>query len=137
MARSFWSISVDIGFGIQLRKIQAFFLVKSVKFPALIRSPPSFLYQKIRELARRVFLGTTEGGSLNLILDLVAAVSQLEQARVDQTAVVPGSYGPSPCPNVTALVHFGIAAFFFVAGSREPEFPRTLPYYLVDNCAWL
>ena len=61
----------------------------------------------------------------------------LEQARVDQTAVVPGSYGPSPCPNVTALVHFGIAAFFFVAGSREPEFPRTLPYYLVDNCAWL
>ena len=27
-----WSISVDIGFGIQLRKIQAFFLVKSVKF---------------------------------------------------------------------------------------------------------
>ena len=79
----------------------------------------------------------TEGGSLNLILDLVAAVSQLEQARVDQTAVVPGSYGPSPCPNVTALVHFGIAAFFFVAGSREPEFPRTLPYYLADNCAWL
>ena len=77
------------------------------------------------------------GGQLNLILDLVAAVSQLEQARVDQTAVVPGSYGPSPCPNVTALVHFGIAAFFFVAGSREPEFPRTLPYYLVDNCAWL
>ena len=76
----------------------------------------------------------TEGGQLNLILDLVAAVSQLEQARVDQTAVVPGSYGPSPCPNVAALVHFGIAAFFFVAGSREPEFPRTLPYY---NCAWL
>jgi len=82
-------------------------------------------------------LSTTEGGSLNLILDRGAAVSQLEQARVDQTAVVPGSYGPSPCPNVTALVHFGIAAFFFVAGSREPEFPRTLPYYLVDNCAWL
>ena len=65
------------------------------------------------------------GGQLNLILDLVAAVSQLEQARVDQTAVVPGSYGPSPCPNVTALVHFGIAAFFFVAGSRGEGFPRT------------
>ena len=80
---------------------------------------------------------TYRGGALNLILDRGAAVSQLEQARVDQTAVVPGSYGPSPCPNVTALVHFGIAAFFFVAGSREPEFPRTLPYYLVDNCAWL
>ena len=77
------------------------------------------------------------GGQLNVILDLGAAVSQLEQARVDQTAVVPGSYGPSPCPDVAALVHFGIAAFFFVAGSREPEFPRTLPYYLVDNCAWL
>ena len=77
------------------------------------------------------------GGQLNLILDLVAAVSQLEQARVDQTAVVPGSYGPSPCPNVTALVHFGIAAFFFVAGSRESEFPRTLSYYLAGNCAWL
>ena len=39
--------------------------------------------------------------------------------------------------SIAALVHFGIAAFFFVAGSREPEFPRTLPYYLVDNCAWL
>ena len=86
---------------------------------------------------KTISLTTTEGGQLNLILDLVAAVSQLEQARVDQTAVVPGSYGPSPCPNVTALVHFGIAAFFFVAGSREPEFPRTLPYYLADNCAWL
>ena len=82
-------------------------------------------------------VATTEGGQLNLILDLGAAVSQLEQARVDQTAVVPGSYGPSPCPDVAALVHFGIAAFFFVAGSREPEFPRTLPYYLADNCAWL
>ena len=93
-----------------------------------VRAPPD---------QRSVFLNTTEGGQLNLILDLVAAVSQLEQARVDQTAVVPGSYGPSPCPNVTALVHFGIAAFFFVAGSREPEFPRTLPYYLADNCAWL
>ena len=89
------------------------------------------------ELGISVLEETTEGGSLNLILDRGAAVSQLEQARVDQTAVVPGSYGPSPCPNVTALVHFGIAAFFFVAGSREPEFPRTLPYYLADNCAWL
>ena len=71
------------------------------------------------------FVFTTEGGQLNLILDRGAAVSQLEQARVDQTAVVPGSYGPSPCPNVTALVQFGIAAFFFVAGSRGEGFPRT------------
>ena len=31
-----WSMSVDVGFGIQLRKIQAFFLVKSVKFPCKI-----------------------------------------------------------------------------------------------------
>ena len=71
------------------------------------------------------FSRTTEGGQLNLILDRGAAVSQLEQARVDQTAVVPGSYGPSPCPNVTALVQFGIAAFFFVAGSRGEGFLLT------------
>ena len=63
-------------------------------------------------MKRSNWIIATEGGQLNLILDLGAAVSQLEQARVDQTAVVPGSYGPSPCPNVTALVHFGIAAFF-------------------------
>ena len=46
-----WSISVDIGFGIQLRKIQALFLVKSVKLACKIvfsafesrskRRPPS------------------------------------------------------------------------------------------------
>ena len=29
-------MSIDVGFGIQLRKIQAFFLVKSVKFPCKI-----------------------------------------------------------------------------------------------------
>ena len=32
VARIFVDVGVDVGFGIQLRKIQAFFLVKSVKF---------------------------------------------------------------------------------------------------------
>ena len=54
---------------------------------------------------------------------LGAAVSQVEQARVDQTAVVPGSYGPPPCSDIAAFVHFGAAAVFFRRGKSGGGFP--------------
>ena len=76
-------------------------------------------------MIQRAFLNFYRGGVIKLNPGSGRRCIPLEQARVDQTAVVPGSYGPSPCPNVTALVQFGIVAFFFVAGSRGEGFPRT------------
>ena len=61
-------------------------------------------------------------------------LSQVEQARVDQTAVVPGSYGPPPCSDVAAFVHFGAAAVFFRRGKSGGGFPTcTAPCYLVGR----